>query len=72
MQDGAFFLDGLFQYPPVACFRHPARAGRMAFPTWLCRLRVCCGIAMQHDPRYLGPVSVVRIAVQQAQVGDAI
>lgn len=56
----------LFEYPPVADLRHPLCAGEMAFPAAARADFLRDGIAVQHDPRHLGPVCTVRLSVQQA------
>ena len=65
-------FGSLFQYPPIAVFRHPQRAGKVAFPTTPRPHQIGCRIAVQHDPRDFGPVRTLRIRVQQAQIGNVM
>lgn len=60
---------GLFENLPITDFRHPLRTGKMAFPADARALSIG-RIAMQHDPRHLRPVGLIRLGVEQAEIGD--
>ena len=55
---------------PIAFFRHPSSARKMALPGAPGAIRFTRWIDMQHDPSNFPPVRALGVGIKQAQIGD--
>ena len=56
----------------IAVLGHPASTRQMGFPGAARPVRLTVRINVQHDPRYVFPVSAVRGSVEQTEISDQV